>query len=80
MIKIIITFLIPFLLFTGKVSKPINETYYARNYIVMDAYTNEVLEGKDINDSYSVASISKIMTAIIAIERNKNLQKWRLAK
>ena len=37
----------------------------------MDAYTNEVLEGKDIDQSYSVASISKIMTAIIALESDK---------
>ncbi len=46
-------------------------SYYARNYIVMDAYSNEVLEGKDIHSSYSVASISKIMTAIIALESDK---------
>ncbi len=45
--------------------------YYARNYIVIDAYSKEVLDGKDINSSYSVASISKIMTAIIALESNK---------
>ncbi len=46
-------------------------SFYARNYIVMDAYSREVLEGKDIKKSYSVASISKIMTAIIALESDK---------
>lgn len=48
-----------------------NNLFYARNYIVMDCYSNEVLEGKDIHSAYSVASISKIMTAIIALESNK---------
>lgn len=44
---------------------------YSRNYVVFDYNSNEVLEGKDYNTSYSVASISKIMTAIIAIESEK---------
>lgn len=42
--------------------------YYARSYIVMDYNTGEILEGKDYNFVRSVASISKIMTAIVAIE------------
>lgn len=44
------------------------QTNFAKNYIVIDAYTNEILEGKAYNEVQSVASISKIMTAIIAIE------------
>ncbi len=43
-------------------------TYYARNYIVLDDSSHEILEGENIHASYSVASISKIMTAILALE------------
>ena len=45
---------------------------YAQSYIVMDGYTTKVLEGRLIDLQRSVASISKIMTAIIALE-NGNL-------
>lgn len=38
------------------------------SYIVMNAETKEVLAGKNINLKRSVASISKIMTAILALE------------
>jgi len=69
--KLLITFLLSIFLFSNNSSLPVNGTYQVRNYIVMDAYTNEVLEGKDIERSYSVASISKIMTAIIALESDK---------
>ena len=44
--------------------------YFARSYIVMDSNTGEILEGKDYHLQRSVASISKIMTAIIAIENS----------
>ena len=44
---------------------------YARNYVVFDYNSNEALEGKDYNNSYSVASISKIMTAILALESDR---------
>ena len=71
MMKLLITFLLSIFLFGNSSFLSVNGTYQARNYIVMDAYTNEVLEGKDINDSYSVASISKIMTAIIALESDR---------
>lgn len=71
MMKLLITFLLSIFLFSNNSSLPVNGTYQVRNYIVMDAYTNEVLEGKDIERSYSVASISKIMTAIIALESDK---------
>ena len=37
----------------------------------MDAYSKEVLEGNNIEVARSVASISKIMTAIIALESDK---------
>lgn len=40
----------------------------ARSYIVMERTTGRVLEGRNLYLTRSVASISKIMTAIIAIE------------
>ena len=49
--------------------------YYCRSYIVMDYNTGEILESKDIHLIRSVASISKIMTAILAIE-NKPLDTY----
>ncbi len=42
--------------------------FQGKAYIVMDSFNLNVLEGQNINDVQSVASISKIMTAIIAIE------------
>lgn len=46
----------------------------ARSAILVDTDTNRVLYAKDAHYVQSVASISKIMTAIVAIE-NANLQK-----
>ncbi len=71
--KIIFIFSLLIAILTNSSTNVVNAetTYYARNYIVMDSYSHEVLEGKDIHDPYSVASISKIMTAIIALESNK---------
>lgn len=43
------------------------------SYVVVEKSTNKVLESKDMHTSRSVASISKIMTAIVAIE-NVNLE------
>lgn len=48
---------------------PIHATeFYAKNYIILNADTLQVLEGKKIHETQSVASISKIMTAILVIE------------
>lgn len=44
--------------------------FYVKNYIVMESSSGQVLEGKKIHEVQSVASISKIMTAIIAIEND----------
>ncbi len=51
-----------------KPTKQVSSVNVARSYIVMEQTRGEVLEGKDIYLKRSVASISKIMTAIIAIE------------
>ncbi|WP_028043424.1 D-alanyl-D-alanine carboxypeptidase family protein [Candidatus Stoquefichus massiliensis] len=45
--------------------------FQGKAYIVMDSYNRTVLEGKNQNTVQSVASISKIMTAIVAIENGK---------
>lgn len=42
--------------------------FSGKSYVVMDARTNQVLESKNEHHVQSVASISKIMTCIIAIE------------
>ena len=47
---------------------PINVT--ATSYIVMDASSNRVLEGTNINEKHLIASITKIMTSVIALENS----------
>lgn len=47
--------------------------YSARNIIAMDMDTNRVLYGERIHDQHLIASITKIMTAVVAIE-NSNLE------
>lgn len=42
----------------------------ASSYIVMDYNSNRVLEGSNINDKKLIASITKIMTCIIALENS----------
>ena len=66
--KLLIIFILS--LFVSSVSSN-SEQYYARNYIVYDYNLDEIIEGKNYTDSYSVASISKIMTAILALESDK---------
>lgn len=55
-------------------NKTIKVVSYANNYIVINASTKQILQGNNYNEARSVASISKIMTAIIAIE-NANIYK-----
>lgn len=43
----------------------------ASSYILMDMDTNRVLEGKNIHNQRLIASITKIMTCLLAIESNK---------
>ena len=43
----------------------------ASSAILMDTDTRRILYSKNINDQRSVASISKIMTAVLAIESGK---------
>ena len=60
--KIIIFFVI-FLLFISNVK--------AKSTIVMDMDSNRILYSENIHDKRSVASISKVMTCIVAIESGK---------
>ena len=71
--KKIITLLMIFtVLLTVQSNNKVNATeYFARSYIVMDSNTGEIMEGKDYHLVRSVASISKIMTAIVAIENSR---------
>ena len=54
--------------------------YQCRSYVVMDGYSGKVLEGKDYNMQRSVASISKIMTAIIALESEKTFYVYTISE
>ena len=46
-------------------------TQTAQEYILMDMNSGRILEGKDYNNPRLIASITKIMTCVIAIESNK---------
>lgn len=72
--KIMCFFVVLSSLFTSKSVSGGYEQYVNKSYIVLDASTNKVMEGKEINLIRSVASVSKIMTAIVAIEEG-NLDK-----
>ena len=51
---------------------PIKVNALSSSYIVMDASSNRVLEGSNINEKMLIASTTKIMTCIIALE-NSNI-------
>lgn len=64
--KLITIFVLLASLFSFSNKKESN--YYANSFIVMEQRTNFILEGVNYYKVQSVASISKIMTGIIAIE------------
>lgn len=49
-------------------TEQVSDGIYARSYVVMEQNSGNILESKDCNLRRSVASVSKIMTAILAIE------------
>lgn len=53
---------------------------HADSYCVMIGGDNTVTEEKDMNKPQSVASISKIMTAVVAIEEGKLDDTWKVGK
>lgn len=66
--KKVLLFLVLCLIFIPKVSC---STSSANSYVLMDAETGRVLDSKNMNNRSLIASITKIMTAVIAIESNK---------
>lgn len=63
--KLLISFLMMFqVLYT-------NVEFYGKSYIVYDSLNQYVVEGRNIDYLQSVASISKIMTAILVIENSR---------
>lgn len=55
-------------------------SYQCRSYVVIDGYSGKILEGKDYSLKRSVASISKIMTAIIALESEKSFYVYTISE
>lgn len=68
--KLILSCVVFFQTFLVSNVKTITTNYYCKSYIVLDYNSGKILEGKDIHLIRSVASISKIMTAIVAIENS----------
>ena len=66
--KKLLLFLLLLLLFTVRVEA---STSSAHSYILMDASSGRVLLSKDKDSKRLIASITKIMTAVLAIESNK---------
>lgn len=66
--KRIILLITLFIFLIPKVDASVNT---ASEYILMDLETGRILEGKDYNNPKLIASITKIMTCLIAIESNR---------
>ena len=68
--KLLLSFILLLLSLTSCGNIKVLETsnVIASSYIVIEQSTNKILEGNDYHFSRSVASISKIMTAIVVIE------------
>ena len=64
----ILFFLLILNLFIPRVSA---STQTAHEYILMDMNTGRILDGKNYNNKMLIASITKIMTCVLAIESNK---------
>lgn len=66
--KKILLFLLLIIIFIGRVEASTNS---AHSYILMDANTGRVLLSKDKDSKRLIASITKIMTSVLAIESGK---------
>ena len=66
--KKILLFLLIFILFTNGVKA---STSSAHSYVLMDETTGRVLLSKDKDSKRLIASITKIMTCVLAIESGK---------
>lgn len=67
--KKIILIIISLILFTPSKTYALNTS--ASSYILYDMDSGRIILGKNVHDSRLIASITKIMTSIIAIESNK---------
>ena len=56
------------------------ETVHGQSYCVMSDADNTVIEEKDMHKVQSVASISKVMTAILALEKGDLNATWKTGK
>ena len=56
------------------------QNYACKSYILIDGYNGDVLEGKNFHEKRSVASISKIITAILALESKKLFYTFSIKK
>ena len=70
--KKILTFILVFILFTLKVNA-IELNVSSKNAILYNLDTNEIIYQKNANQKVSIASLTKIMTAIITIENIDDL-------
>ena len=70
--KKILTFILVFILFTLKVNA-IELNISSKNAILYNLDTNEIIYQKNANQKVSIASLTKIMTAIITIENIDDL-------
>lgn len=66
---ILIIIIISLILFTPSKTYALNIS--ASSYILYDMDSGRIILGKNVHDSRLIASITKIMTSIIAIESNK---------
>lgn len=67
--KKILLFICLFLLFNINIAGA--STNSASSYVLIDSNTGRVLAGKDMNSKRLIASITKIMTCVLAIESDK---------
>lgn len=80
MIKVIKKIMIMLLLIitlTVQLNVTAKSNYNAKSYILMEASSKRVLDGRNINERHLTASICKIMTAIVVIE-NCNIDSYVL--
>ena len=66
--KKLLLFSLLFFMFTLNISASTNT---ATSYVLMDQTTGRVLNGKNYNTPYLIASITKIMTCLLAVESGK---------
>jgi len=60
---------------------PVQEKVLATNYIVSDLDTGEIIAEKDTNEVRSIASITKLMTAIVVLDAGQDLnEKIKITK